>query len=106
MECGQESTAVLTGLIRMHTALLLIHRNHLVGGRGAMPQGSIRLHIHKEKQMYCRCGSTHEMKKRQEQQEGQVVGETVNYLHCEACGRNYLADKEKAKMRRGIKCGF
>ena len=51
LECGQESSAMPTGLIRMHIGSPTYPQVILVGGRGAMSQGSIRLHLSKEKQM-------------------------------------------------------
>ena len=48
--------------------------------------------------MYCKCGSTREMTKMQEKQEGQAVGETVYYYHCKSCTRNYVPPVEKKKM--------
>ena len=50
--------------------------------------------------MYCRCGSSKELVKRQEKQEWQEKGETVEYLHCPACTRNYLTEKERKKLNR------
>ena len=49
--------------------------------------------------MYCRCGSNKEMKKLQEKQEWQGVGETVTYYNCTACTRNHVPDSEKKKLQ-------
>jgi len=40
------------------------------------------------------------MVKRQEKQEHQAVGETVNYYHCTACGRNHVPEKEQKKLEQ------
>lgn len=48
--------------------------------------------------MYCNCGTAREMKKLQEKQPGQATGETINYLHCDACGRNFVPPIEKKKL--------
>lgn len=50
--------------------------------------------------MYCRCGSGSEMKRLQEQQQWQGVGETVYYYHCAACGRNHLPKNERKKLEQ------
>ena len=48
--------------------------------------------------MYCKCGDKKEMLRRQEKEPYQAKGETVYYFHCSGCGRNYVPEKEKAKI--------